>query len=51
MPMIMDDQEYNMNDMNDDLFGDTDQIAMPTLNAPQTKDLPRRLDELSASGC
>ena len=49
--MIMDDQEYNMNDMNDDLFGDTDQIAMPTLNAPQTKDLPRRLDELSASGC
>jgi mediator of RNA polymerase II transcription subunit 16 len=35
----------------DDLFGDSEQVALPTMTAPPVKGLARRLDELSASGC
>ncbi|KAF2866785.1 mediator complex, subunit Med16 [Massariosphaeria phaeospora] len=35
----------------DDLFGDAEQVALPTISVPPVKGLARRLDELSASGC
>ena len=49
MPLIMDDPSYNMDV--DDLFGDTEQVPLPTIAAPPVKGLAGRLDELSASGC
>ncbi|KAF2266920.1 hypothetical protein CC78DRAFT_566632 [Lojkania enalia] len=49
MPMIMDEQGYNMDV--DDLFGDSEQVTLPTIPAPSVKGLARRLDELSTSGC
>lgn len=54
MPFIMEEQTYNMDV--DDLFGDSDHVALPTLPAihvptPTVKGLAHRLDELSANGC
>ncbi|KAF2108513.1 mediator complex, subunit Med16 [Lophiotrema nucula] len=46
---FMDDQSYNMDV--DDLFGDSEQVALPAISAPPVKGLARRLDELSTSGC
>ncbi|KAF2735226.1 hypothetical protein EJ04DRAFT_576318 [Polyplosphaeria fusca] len=56
MPLIMDDQAYPMDNMDnidnmEDLFGDSEQVALPTIAAPPVKGLVRRLDELSTSGC
>jgi len=45
----MDDQAYNMDV--DDLFGDSEQVALPTLAAPPLAGLARRLDDLSTNGC
>ncbi|KAJ4296833.1 Mediator of RNA polymerase II transcription subunit 16 [Kalmusia sp. IMI 367209] len=49
----MDDQTYDGMDV-DDLFGDSEQVELPTMNAlpaPPVKGLAKRLDELGASGC
>jgi mediator of RNA polymerase II transcription subunit 16 len=48
MPLIM-DHSYNMDV--DDLFGDSEQVALPSMSAPPITGLARRLDDLSASGC
>ncbi|KAF2686468.1 hypothetical protein K458DRAFT_198476 [Lentithecium fluviatile CBS 122367] len=51
--MIMEDLSYD--NMDDDLFGDSVQVALPHINTipapPPVKGLAGRLDELSASGC
>ncbi|KAF2182172.1 hypothetical protein K469DRAFT_669982 [Zopfia rhizophila CBS 207.26] len=49
MPLIMDGQHYNVDV--DDLFGDSEQVSIPTIAQPPIKGLARRLDELHASGC
>ncbi|KAF1965535.1 hypothetical protein BU23DRAFT_519473 [Bimuria novae-zelandiae CBS 107.79] len=49
----MEDQAYNGLDV-DDLFGDSEQAALPTMNisaAAPVKGLAKRLDELGSSGC
>ena len=50
---IMEDQTYNNMDV-DDLFGDSEPVALPNMNtlpAPPVKGLPEKLDELSSNGC
>lgn len=49
----MEDQTYNGMDV-DDLFGDSEQVALPSMaiaTAPPLKGLAKRLDELASSGC
>ncbi|PVH96402.1 hypothetical protein DM02DRAFT_731213 [Periconia macrospinosa] len=49
----MEDQSYPSMDV-DDLFGDAEQVALPSINViatPPVKGLAKRLDELSTSGC
>jgi len=49
----MEDQTYNNMDV-DDLFGDSEPVALPNMNtlpAPPVKGLPEKLDELSSNGC
>ena len=48
MPLVMDDT-YNMDV--DDLFGDSEQVNIPTMTMPPIKGLARRLDELYTTGC
>jgi mediator of RNA polymerase II transcription subunit 16 len=43
------DESYNMDV--DDLFGDSEQVALPAMSAPPIAGLARRLDDLSANGC
>jgi mediator of RNA polymerase II transcription subunit 16 len=49
-------EDLNYDNMDDDLFGDSVQVALPNINAittppPAAKGLAGRLDELSTSGC
>jgi mediator of RNA polymerase II transcription subunit 16 len=44
------DPNYNVEI--DDLFGDSEHVAIPTINTtPPVKGLDGRIDELGASGC
>ncbi|KAF2797604.1 hypothetical protein K505DRAFT_298116 [Melanomma pulvis-pyrius CBS 109.77] len=43
------DDSYSMDV--DDLFGDSEQVALPVMSSPPITGLARRLDDLSASGC
>ncbi|KAK7193454.1 hypothetical protein DPSP01_000017 [Paraphaeosphaeria sporulosa] len=49
----MEDQTYDSMDV-DDLFGDSEQVTLPSMNmsaSPPVKGLAKRLDELATSGC
>ena len=49
----MEHQTYNAMDV-DDLFGDSEQVALPSIAIPApppVKGLAKRLDELGSSGC
>ncbi|KAF2743145.1 hypothetical protein M011DRAFT_411182 [Sporormia fimetaria CBS 119925] len=45
----MDDTAYTMDV--DDLFGDSDEVALPSVAVPPVKGLARRVDEMGTVGC